>query len=438
MPLRIPAVSLAVLALAATGARAQVAPAVPPAPAAASLTDAVAKGRFILESRLRYEAVDQAKTARLTDNAEAWTLRTRFGWRSGSLHGLQVLVEGSNVARTAPERFAVNVPGSAGPPLNGADKARYPLVNDPSTTELNRAQLTWTPSKNLSATVGRQRIIVDDQRFVGNIGWRQDEQTFDAARLDLKLGKASLFYAYVDRVNRVLGRKRDWRTDAHLLNARYDFTKAYAAEGFVYLLDARNGAGSSTATWGARGTGRSKLGPLALAYEATYARQTDYGNQPADFALDFYDAQIAATHGIATLRLDYQELGGNGRRGFVTPLATAHAFNGWSDAFATPDGNKGFVDGLRDYNAALVLRPKWKLGLLAKPELTVWRHDFTDSRFGAHLGGEWDLQATANLTDKVQLLAKYADFHASRAPPAGAAIPPASRSKFWLSVEFKL
>jgi len=425
-------------AFAVSAAHAQVAPAAPAAPPAPSLSEALANGRPILETRLRYEGVDQARTARLTEDAEALTLRTRFGYRTGAWRGLQALIEGANVARLGPERYAVNVPGSPLPPLNGADKARYPVVNDPSTTELNRAQITWTPDKRFSTTLGRQRIVIDDQRFVGNIGWRQDEQTFDAARADLKLGKATVVYVYLDRVNRVLGTRRDWRTEGHLVNARYDIDGSHALEGFAYLLDAKNAPANSSRTEGVRGTGRAKAGAVAIAYEATYARQSDYGNQPVRFGLNFYDAAVAATYGIATVRLDYQSLGGDGRRGFTTPLATAHAFNGWSDAFATPDGNKGFVDGLGDANAALALRPKWKAGRLAKPEITILWHDFEDRRFGSSLGHELDLMATANLTERVQLLVKYADYRAPGAVRPGAAIPPASRTKLWLSVEFKL
>ena len=41
------------------------------------------------------------------------------------------------------------------------------------------AKYGWT---DLDATLifGRQRIKLDDDRFIGNVGWRQNEQTFDA------------------------------------------------------------------------------------------------------------------------------------------------------------------------------------------------------------------------------------------------------------------
>jgi hypothetical protein len=118
------------------------------------------------------------------------------------------LIEFEDVRQVGPEHYAVNVPGAATAPLNGADKARYPIVNDPDVTELNRAQLTWTPSTALQVTAGRQRILLDDQRFVGNVGWRQDEQTFDAIRTDVAYGRFKATYAYVSHVNRILGELR--------------------------------------------------------------------------------------------------------------------------------------------------------------------------------------------------------------------------------------
>jgi hypothetical protein len=155
--------------------------AAPPPP---TVSDVIAGGRLLLETRARYESVDQKKTAVLTKNAEAYTIRTRLGWETGAWRNLRGLVEFEDTRLLAAERYAVNVPGATTPPLNGADKAKFPLVNDPTNTELNRLQLNWTPNAMFSGTLGRQRILIDDQRFIGNVGWRQDEQTFDALRID--------------------------------------------------------------------------------------------------------------------------------------------------------------------------------------------------------------------------------------------------------------
>jgi hypothetical protein len=49
----------------------------------------------------------------------------------------------------------------------------------------------------LKLKAGRQRIKLDDDRWVGNVGWRQNEQTYDAARLQTNLGFLYQF-AYLD------------------------------------------------------------------------------------------------------------------------------------------------------------------------------------------------------------------------------------------------
>jgi hypothetical protein len=426
------------LNLCAQTALAQVAPAAPETPAAATPWDAVIHGAPIIEIRPRYEEVDQTKTKKLTNAAEAYTVRTHLGWQTGSWNGFQALVEGANIAVVGPERFAVNVPGATTPPLNGAGKAKYPLINDPSVTELNRAQITWTPSKAFSATVGRQIINIDDQRFVGDVNWRQDQQTFDAVRGDLHLGQFRLFAAYLDRVNRTLGDYRDFRSDSYLINARYDLGKNHDLEAFEYLLDFGNSAVNSSETRGVRGSGKSKVGPVTLAYDAAYAHQSDYANAPKPFDLDFYAADLFVTYGVATLRLDREQLNGNGKQGFATPLATTHGFQGWADAFVSPGGNKSFVDGIVDSNISLAIRPPLKWGPFSKPEFLVRAYDFKDERFGSNLGHEWDLSASVNVADKVSVLLKYADFRRDAAVPLGAATPPPSRNKVWLMLDFKL
>jgi hypothetical protein len=304
---------------------------------------------------------------------------------------------------------------------------------------LNRAQLTWTPVRAFSITGGRQRILIDDQRFVGNVNWRQNEQTFDGVRADITLGGLKLFGAYVSHVNRVLGEYRNFDSASYLMNARYDVSKTLDVEGFAYLLEFQNSPVNSSRTEGVRVSGKFDLAPLKVAYGGTYAHQGDYGNAPTPFGLDFYDVDLAGTYGIATLRLNYQQLAGNGTRGFTTPLATTHSFQGWADAFVSPGGNKSFVDGIDDYNLSLTLRPKVKPApFFSRPEIVVWYHDFEDELHGSHIGQELDVSGSVNLTNRLVLLVKYADFRRAENVPLGAATPPASRTKAWVSLEFKL
>lgn len=89
----------------------------------------------------------------------------------------------------------------AGTPPN---RIQYPFLADPTGTEINQAWFNLHfPDHNFK--LGRQRIIFDNQRFIGGVAWRQNEKTFDAARADFELAGSHLQLAYVNRVNRIFG-----------------------------------------------------------------------------------------------------------------------------------------------------------------------------------------------------------------------------------------
>ena len=416
-------------------------PAAVPAPPAAApnIGDAILAGHLLLDVRARYEFVDQKKTATLRDNGEAYTLRTRIGWETADWRGFKGLVEFDDVRDIGAEHFAVNPPGATTPPLNGAAKAIYPVINDPEVTELNRAQITWTPSAALSVVAGRQRILIDDQRFVGNVGWRQDEQTFDGVRADFAIGRVKGTYAYITRVNRILGELRDWDSDSHLVNITWSPAEAFRLEGFVYALDFSNSAANSSITSGLKASGKRWLGLYQLAYNATYAKQSEYRRNTTPFDLAYWGGDVTGTFDIYSLKLSYESLEGNGVRGFTMPLATTHGFQGWSDAFVMPlGGNKSFVDGLEDLNLTFNAKPRFRFTYFFNSDLIVRFHDFNDQRTGADLGREWDAQFMGAINPRLSIALKYADFERAPTVPAGTAAPPPSRTKVWLTVQYTL
>src|SRR5690606_24748309 len=118
-----------------------------------------------------------------------------------------------------------------------------------------RAQLSWTNGQGETVTAGRQRIVLDDARFVGNVGWRQDEQTYDAVRADATLGPVAITYAWVGEINRVFAEGADWDSDSHLLNAAWAVSPALKLTGFVYALDLTQAPAQSTIAYGLRASG---------------------------------------------------------------------------------------------------------------------------------------------------------------------------------------
>ncbi|MBV9994471.1 MAG: alginate export family protein [Caulobacteraceae bacterium] len=403
---------------------------------APDLPAAVVAGKSIFDVRTRYENVEQTPLKR----GEALTTRIQAGWESADFHGVKVLLEFAGAFHTDSEHYNVAVPGGAS--LNG--RTRYPVINDPSFATLNRAQLSWTPAPFFTLTAGRQRVLIDDQRFIGNVGWRQDEQRFDAVRADFAHGGLKATYLYVFHVDRIFGGRLDWSSDSHLVNVAYEVAPPLRLEGFTYALDFSShdpraaAAPNASFTAGARASGKAKAGPLQLAYDATWARQTEYRGRTTPFRLDFWQADLSATYKILTLKGDYEQLDGNGVRGFTTPLATTHGFQGWADAFAASAGNKTHRDGIRDVNVTFVVRPSWKIPGFAHPEALVRYFDFQSERTGAYLGREWDAQLQATIAPKLTLAIKYAGFERAAQVPRGTSAPPASRTKLWLTLEYKL
>ena len=386
---------------------------------------ALAASKPIIESSLRFEDVDQTGIA---NKADAVTWRNRIGWQTGAFHNWSLLVE---IENTTPLTDAYNST------VNG--RTRYPSVNDPQVTELNRGQLTWAPTKTTALVIGRQRITLDDTRFVGNSGWRQDEQTFDAVRFDTGKGKFHLTTAYIAKVNRVTGDEKDWNSDSYLVNASYDAGPKLKLTGFSYGLrfksaafapvaaDLANARASSVDIAGVRAAGGKKSATSGIGYILQYAVETPGHGNPQSFRLEEKMAEVNGFFGIWSGRLSYESLGGNGVVGLITPIASGHTFQGYADAFSATGGNKTFADGLNDMAVTVAAAPK----MTFKPVFTLVYHDFSTPYHARHLATEWDAIAVFNLTQKLSLMLKRADFE-------GEPTAPASRVKNWIMLQYKL
>lgn len=377
-----------------------------------------ARGQILLDARLRYEAVSQDGLAK---DAQALTLRTRLGYETAAIHGFKLLAEAENVT-ALDERYNSQVNG----------KTTYPVVADPETTQLNRLQLSWSGPISAGgsggATVGRQRLILDNARFVGNVGFRQTEQTFDAITLVYRPSpRLTLTYAYLDKVHRILGdghAQGSWRSDSHIaqLAARTAIGQVSAS---AYLLDFANAPAQSSATYDIRLTGSRPVSPdLSITYEAQYARQSDYGNSPTDFTLDYLALGAGLKSKVSAVTLSVERLDGDGRRGFQTPLATLHAFQGWADVFLTTPAN-----GVRDL--ALTASTNVTRSKAHPVKLQAALHRFDTADGDAKLGDEMNLAISAPLTPKLSVELAAAAFNGDQ--PAFR-----DRTKLWLTLAYKL
>lgn len=375
-----------------------------------NIVDAFKAGEFDVNFRYRYEFVDRDSRGPLdpvTKNANASTLRTRLVYKSGEWRNLFVTINMDDLRSIVASDFNDTRNGNA----------QYPVVADPKGTDLNLASMTYTGLEGGKAVLGRQRIIREDHRFIGNVGWRQNEQTYDALSFDYNfLEKGEVFYAYVDRVKRIFGPDdgvpaANFESKSHLFDARYEFSPLLKLSGYAYLLDFDNSAVFSSQTLGLRLTGTQEVGDdLDFSYAARYAMQQDYKNNPNNYDEGYYLVEAGLDWPIFGFKVGYEVLEGNGTAGqsFQTPLATLHAMNGWADQFlVTPGG------GLQD---AYIKGTAKVFG----GKINLVYHDFSAQTGGADYGQELDLKATWPFTKHYSVLVGFALFNVDSNSPIAA------------------
>ncbi len=378
---------LALAALAIATARAE--------EGAASFAAATSGGDTGLELRYRYEFVDQES---FEENANASTLRVRLNYKTKEWRRWTGLIEFDHVASVLVDDF------NSGLGTSGPDRERYPVVADPTGSDLNQLYLQAAPREDVQLRFGRQRILLDDQRFVGGVGWRQNEQTYDA--LSIRYGgfeRTTLFYSYVANVNRIFGAEvpaGDHDQDTHLLNVRVGLSEDWQVTGYAYIIDNDDAPVFSTRTLGIRVQGGTGLLQGRLNLLGEFALQSDAGDAPVAFDTDYYRLQLLWSKHKLTAGFGIESLGSDNGQGFRTPLATLHAFNGWADQFlATP------AAGLEDRYLRLgISLESWKLELRF--------HDFSAKSGSADYASEIDFSLGRKFGDRYGLLVKLAAFDA--------------------------
>jgi len=379
---------------------------------------------FYGDVRYRFENVEQDGIA---NDAEASTLRTRLGFKTGVASGFQGLVEVENVSRVGSDNYDDKHNG----------QTAYPVVVDAADgTEVNQLWVSYTGIQDTLIRVGRQGINLDNQRFVGTVGFRQNDQTFDSVLItNSSIENLSLAFAEVKQVNTIHGddvAAGELDTTTRVINAKYKVSDSLSVTGYGLWIDLDDAATLSSETYGVRVTGSTPLNDeWKLAYEAEFAEQSDYENNPASYDVSYYHLAPALKWKSLTLQVGLESLEGNGSNAFQTPLATGHKFNGWADKFlSTP------VNGLEDMYAKVAYVIKGQNNLLDNTKLVAVYHEFDAENTGASYGDELDLLiahpiSTANLPGikGASVSLKYADYNADSHS--------VDTTKWWLTTQFK-
>jgi len=353
-------------------------------------------GKVSVNFRYRYEWVDDDD---FDEDANASTVRSRLTLQSGAWQNFAFLAEFDDIREVGADDFNAgegNTPG----------RTDYPVVADPEGTEVNQAYIDYKGIGRTTLRFGRQRINLDNQRFVGGVGWRQNEQTYDAFSVTYDHDRFDLFYAYVEEVQRIYGSDvpaGDHDQDGtHLLNARTDIAGIGTLAGYYYHIDNEDSPSFSTGTAGLRLTGLQDLDPVDVRYAFEFARQQDAGDNPVSYDANYYLVEGGVIfNGTIDVGLGWEVLEGDENttgKAFRTPLATLHAFNGWVDKFlVTPQ------EGLDDRFVKVK-------GTFGKTLVEMHYHSFDGEDSGSSLGEEWNLQVGQQFHKRFRADLVYGDF----------------------------
>jgi hypothetical protein len=310
-----------------------------------------------------------------------------------------------------------------------------PQIGDPQNVALYRAQLQYRiPLATITA--GRQRITIEDERFVGNAAFRNNAQTFDAVRAELtpvKGLKADLTYAW--GVRTIWGIDGSGARQQAVSGDNLFATLGWASPigkltGFAYLIDqaeaAVQGYRLSSQSYGVRLAGAKSVGSAKIAYQASWARQSDWHRNPNDYVADYRLADLAIDLSGPRVAAGYEVLGadrGAALTSFQTPLSSVFKFQGWADKFTTTP-----PDGVRDLYASA----GWgwtAIGVLKAVNISAVYHRFESDRLVRHYGDELDLLAQAKV-GRTTASVRYAAYEADRLFT--------DTGKFWLQLDWTL
>lgn len=347
-------------------------------------------------ARLRYEYADFNKSG--VKESNLLSVRARLGVKTDEIYGFKFLAEGEATGILSDkDKYGPF------PPPNNNGRA---VIADPDSVLLNRLQLSYNakPIDSL-VTVGRQYITLDDQRFIGAVGWRQNDQTFDAAVLQNKsIENLTFTYAYVDQVNRIFGSDAPlddleyWEGENHLIHLNYQACDNLALRGFAYLLDFDTAVANSSDTYGLEVQGNTDIFAASkLDYLLTAAIQNDAGDNPVDYEEYYFRGQLKVSNDCYNYGIGAECMTSDGDGGrFLFPLGTNHKFNGFADAFLTTP-----VDGLIDYYT-------WVGAKFFGFNHKMAVHYFTTQHDSAELGWEVDYVAVRPIGEHTKVLIKGA------------------------------
>ena len=397
-----------------------------------------------IQIRPRYENVHTSNSPTIKD-AKALTTRIKVGAKLNGLFqidGLNAVIEGVDV-----EALVDDYDKS----LNHSDtvgKNDYETVLDPDNARLTQAYISYTINKT-TLFFGRKYVAIDDHRFIGTVDWRQMPQSFGVVGIkdNTIKGLNILIAGIYERKGIIDGLNADWKADKMpiVIDISYKFLPAFRFKTFGYLItDVHN-------TYGVKADGNVKLGnSLKLSYLGEYAVQTDpYENdnleKKPDIDTKYYRLGANLNFSLKSAGtffggVEYTYFGdkNNKAKGFSTPLATLHKFEGWSDVLLKGAAT-GFDYGMKEINLFL----GYKHAIFGKFIVSYLNFKSDKDPKGVagvkddKIGSEWDFAYTKSFGKHLSILLKGAVYNGEEGYISGGkAYGKNDVTKYWVQLNF--
>lgn len=354
------------------------------------LSQALKESSLSADFRYRLEYVDQDN---LLDEAIGSTLKSRLNIQSGTVSGFSGFIQLDNVSLIGNDHYNSTVNGNS----------QYSVIADPKGTDINQAFIRYQSTAGTTFTAGRQQVNHLNQRFLGGVAWRQNEQTFDGYRLQHNFKQnISAEIGHFYNINRIFGPKgaaanQDGSFNTALVS--WQLHPQHKLSAYGYDLDFTDWAARSSVTLGLDYQGSISQVPN-LSWHLALAQQQDQHNAPIDYKHHYHSISVNWQQQQFSLQAGQERLAGDGTSAFQTPLATLHAFQGFTDMFLnTPNA------GLRDHWLQLSVP-------IQAVKLNLAWHRFDSDAGKQHYGDEWNLSANYSFSNKIAAVVKLAYYDA--------------------------
>jgi len=357
-----------------------------------------------LTFRLHYEDVNSDRQV----NASGATLRSRIRFETGEYRFAQFTFELENITNLTPKNFS-----------DGVRNEGTAVIADPDITEVNQAYFRFNGIPRSILQLGRQVIKLDDERHIGAVDFRQNQQTFDGISVVSKpTDNLSLFYAHLRGVNTILGRKAAngrQHLESNLFNVQYQLNQRFSVVAYHYRLNNDDVPGSDHNTSGIRFSALWPMVEVTPSLILEYARQFPDLQQAPGINLDSLDyrrIKLTLKRRHFSLVFGNELLAAEHNIAFQTPLATLHKFQGFTDQFLQIPS-----DGLRDRYATVRVN-------IGPGRIEFTAHEFESDSNRRNIGKEHSIGAWYQIGERGKLLVKWARFKDPR--------PNGDIRKYWL------